>query len=72
MGKKPGGSGAAAGWLATVRKVFKNSKDQRHSKKVHPALARVLIGSLLDKVYIWSYNYNAALISWIIGRGDAR
>ncbi|TKW21534.1 hypothetical protein SEVIR_4G125400v4 [Setaria viridis] len=29
MGKKPGG----AGWLATVRKVFKASKDQRHAKK---------------------------------------
>ncbi|CAL5052964.1 unnamed protein product [Urochloa decumbens] len=29
MGKKPGG----AGWLATVRKVFKPSKDQRHAKK---------------------------------------
>ncbi|KAJ1259391.1 hypothetical protein BS78_10G151200 [Paspalum vaginatum] len=30
MGKKPGG---AAGWLATVRKVFKPSKDQRQAKK---------------------------------------
>ncbi|CAN6207691.1 unnamed protein product [Urochloa humidicola] len=29
MGKKPGG----AGWLATVRKVFKPTKDQRHAKK---------------------------------------
>ncbi|CAL5042714.1 unnamed protein product [Urochloa decumbens] len=29
MGKKTGG----AGWLATVRKVFKPSKDQRHAKK---------------------------------------
>lgn len=48
MGKKPGGAGA--GWLATVRMVFKPSKDQRHAKKVHPALARVLVGSLLDKV----------------------
>ncbi|TVU03135.1 hypothetical protein EJB05_51327, partial [Eragrostis curvula] len=33
MGKKPGGAGA--GWLATVRKVFKpaSSKDPRHAKK---------------------------------------
>ncbi|KAL6604040.1 hypothetical protein ACP70R_044401 [Stipagrostis hirtigluma subsp. patula] len=33
MGKKPGGAGAGAGWLATVRKVFKPSKDLRHSNK---------------------------------------
>lgn len=44
MGKKPGGAGA--GWLATVRKVFKPCKDQRHAKKVHSA--RVLAGSLLE------------------------
>lgn len=37
MGKKPGGAGAGAGWLATVRKVFKpgTSKDPRLAKKVH-------------------------------------
>ncbi|KAG8094470.1 hypothetical protein GUJ93_ZPchr0012g19603 [Zizania palustris] len=35
MGKKPGGAGASAGWLATVRKVFKPgpSKDTRLAKK---------------------------------------
>ncbi|PUZ60936.1 hypothetical protein GQ55_4G220700 [Panicum hallii var. hallii] len=33
MGKKPGGAGAGTGWLGTVRKVFKPSKDQRHAKK---------------------------------------
>ncbi|KAL5225034.1 hypothetical protein ABZP36_011673 [Zizania latifolia] len=35
MGKKPGGAGAGAGWLATVRKVFKPgpSKDTRLAKK---------------------------------------
>nr|CAB3470524.1 unnamed protein product [Digitaria exilis] len=31
MGKKPSGGGA--GWLATVRMVFKSSKNERHGKK---------------------------------------
>ncbi|KAL6909768.1 hypothetical protein ACP4OV_001427 [Aristida adscensionis] len=33
MGKKPAGAGTGAGWLATVRKVFKPSKDPRHANK---------------------------------------
>ncbi|WVZ80496.1 hypothetical protein U9M48_027966 [Paspalum notatum var. saurae] len=33
MGKKLAGAGAAAGWLATARKVFKPSKGQRHATK---------------------------------------
>uniref|UniRef100_A0A0D9WQC6 DUF4005 domain-containing protein n=1 Tax=Leersia perrieri TaxID=77586 RepID=A0A0D9WQC6_9ORYZ len=42
MGKKPGGAGAGAGWLATVRKVFKPgpSKDPRHA----PKKIEILIG----------------------------
>ncbi|OEL13978.1 hypothetical protein BAE44_0025003 [Dichanthelium oligosanthes] len=64
MGKKPGGAVAGAGWLATVRKVFKPSnKDQRHAKKVHsPTCVRV--GSLFFGT-VFMVSYAALIDTWI-------